>query len=87
MMERAGYIVPSSQRAEGTKHGSAATFSIDNLSAEEESVLLEYLNYIRSKANAPLSNIRRQVERALLEAVRSAYCRTTSSTCAVPGTG
>jgi transcriptional regulator with XRE-family HTH domain len=49
LMERAGYIVPAATRAEGEKHGRAATFSIDNLSADEESELLDYLTYIRSK--------------------------------------
>ncbi len=49
LMERAGYIVPAANRAEGIKHGRAATFSIDNLTASEENELLEYLNYIRSK--------------------------------------
>jgi HTH-type transcriptional regulator, competence development regulator len=49
LMERAGYIVPSGQRAEGQKHGKAATYSIDNLSADEEKELLDYLNYMRSK--------------------------------------
>lgn len=49
LMERAGYIVPAATRADGDKHGRAATFSIDNLSAEEETQLLDYLTYIRSK--------------------------------------
>jgi transcriptional regulator with XRE-family HTH domain len=49
LMERAGYIVPSGNQAEGAKHGKAATFSVDNLSAAEEAALLEYLNFIRSK--------------------------------------
>ncbi len=49
LMERAGYIVPKGDRAKGAKHGRAATFSIDNLSAEEETALLDYLNYIRTK--------------------------------------
>ncbi len=49
LMERAGYIVPSGQRAEGQKHGKAATYSIDNLSGDEEKELMDYLNYIRSK--------------------------------------
>jgi len=30
-------------------HGKAATYSIDNLSAEEEKELMDYLNFIRSK--------------------------------------
>jgi transcriptional regulator with XRE-family HTH domain len=49
LMERAGYIVPTGDRAKEAKHGRAATFSIDNLSAEEETALLDYLNYIRTK--------------------------------------
>ena len=49
LMERAGYIVPSATRARGMKHGRAATFAIDNLTSQEESELLDYLTYIRSK--------------------------------------
>jgi len=49
LMERAGYIVPSAVRAQGGKHGRAATFAIDNLTADEEGQLLDYLTYIRSK--------------------------------------
>jgi len=49
LMERAGYIVPPTQKAEATKHGKPSTYSIDNLTADEEKELLDYLNYIRSK--------------------------------------
>jgi len=49
LMERAGYIVPTGTRAAGEKHGNAATFAIENLSAEEEAQLLDYLSYVRSK--------------------------------------
>ena len=49
LMERAGYIVPSAGRPESAKHGRAATFAVDNLTADEESALLDYLAYIRSK--------------------------------------
>jgi len=49
LMERAGYIVPTASRGDGEKHGRAATFSIDNLTADEETELLDYLTYIRSK--------------------------------------
>jgi transcriptional regulator with XRE-family HTH domain len=48
LMERAGYISPTRGRAQGVKHGRAATFSIENLSAEEERELLKYLNYVRT---------------------------------------
>lgn len=47
LMERAGYIVKANERAERSKHGKAATFSIDNLTPEEEKALLEHLNYLR----------------------------------------
>lgn len=43
LMERAGYIVPTPQKK---KEG---TYSIDNLTAEEEQELLEYLNFMRSR--------------------------------------
>jgi len=50
LMQRAGYILPSAvQRPKGAKHGRAATFAIDNLTAQEEAELLEYLTYLRSK--------------------------------------
>jgi transcriptional regulator with XRE-family HTH domain len=47
LMERAGYIVKAGERAEESKHGKAATFSIDNLTPEEEKALLEHLNFLR----------------------------------------
>ena len=49
LMERAGYIVPSTDREEGGKHGRVATFAVDNLTVDEESALLDYLAYLRSK--------------------------------------
>lgn len=50
LMQRAGYILPSTvPRPKGAKHGRAATFAIDNLSADEEAELLEYLTFLRSK--------------------------------------
>lgn len=49
LMERAGYIVPSAQRPANAKHGRAATYAVDSLTADEESALLEYLAFIRSK--------------------------------------
>src|SRR5260370_16287276 len=55
LMERAGYIVPSGQRAKGAKHGRAATFSIDNLSPEEEKALLDHLNHIPCPPRPPLT--------------------------------
>ena len=50
LMMRAGYIVPQAAgRTSAKKHGSAATFAIENLSVEEERALLEYLAFYRSK--------------------------------------
>ena len=49
LMERAGYIVPTSSRADCAKHGRAATFSVDNLTSDEERELLDYLNFIRMR--------------------------------------
>jgi transcriptional regulator with XRE-family HTH domain len=50
LMQRAGYIVPArTSRAAGAKHGKAATLAIENLDADEERELLNYLAYYRSK--------------------------------------
>lgn len=49
LMERAGYIAPSAQRPADVKHGRAATFAVDNLTADEEAALLDYLAYLRTK--------------------------------------
>jgi len=49
LMERAGYISPSSKRSKSEKHGKVATFAIDHLTQDEESELLEYLTFIRKK--------------------------------------
>lgn len=51
LMERAGYIVKTGERTEESKHGKAATFSIDNLTPEEEKALLEHLNFLRWQRN------------------------------------
>jgi transcriptional regulator with XRE-family HTH domain len=49
LMKRAGYIAPSkAKRTASTKHGSAATYAIENLDAEEERELLKYLAFYRS---------------------------------------
>lgn len=49
LMQRAGYILPNARRVQGAKHGRAATFAIDNLTADEEAQLLEYLTFLRTK--------------------------------------
>ena len=49
LMERAGYISPNTPRADGVKHGRAATFAIENLTNDEEAELLKYLSFYRSQ--------------------------------------
>ncbi|MEQ1756318.1 MAG: helix-turn-helix transcriptional regulator [Micropepsaceae bacterium] len=53
LMERAGYVSPAATRKDSEKHGQAATFAIENLSKEEESELLKFLSYVRSKKGKP----------------------------------
>lgn len=50
LMERAGYISPKQRSTNSEKHGKAATFSIENLSVDEEKELLQYLSFVRQKA-------------------------------------
>jgi HTH-type transcriptional regulator, competence development regulator len=49
LMQRAGYLLPTAKRAKGPKHGRVPTFAIDNLTADEESQLLDYLTFLRMK--------------------------------------
>ena len=49
LMQRAGYILPTAQRTKTMKHGRPGTFAIENLTADEESQLLEYLTFLRTK--------------------------------------
>jgi len=50
LMKRAGYIAPvPADRPPGQKHGQVATFAIENLDAEEEKELREYLVFLRSR--------------------------------------
>jgi transcriptional regulator with XRE-family HTH domain len=47
LMSRAGYLLPTSAATPQVAAG--ATYSIGNLTAEEESQLLEYLTFLRRK--------------------------------------
>lgn len=49
LMEMAGYITSTAVRTQGVRHGRAATFAEHNLTSEEESELLEYLQMIRRR--------------------------------------
>lgn len=49
LMEKAGYISPSRDVNQDSKHGRAATFAVENLTQDEEDQLLEYLSFIRNR--------------------------------------
>ena len=49
LMQRAGYLLPTTKSANAQKRGGAAKFAIDNLTADEEGQLLEYLTFLRTK--------------------------------------
>ncbi len=49
LMERAGYIAPASEQPKSRSRMHSASFSVDNLTADEESALLDYLSFLRSK--------------------------------------
>lgn len=49
LMQRAGYLLPTADRSMESKRNRTSKFHIDNLTAEEESQLLEYLTFLRSK--------------------------------------
>jgi transcriptional regulator with XRE-family HTH domain len=51
LMEKAGYLLPSEGK-KGQRGTRLAAFAIDDLTAEEEEELLEYLAFLRSR-NAP----------------------------------
>jgi transcriptional regulator with XRE-family HTH domain len=48
LMEKAGYIVTTSERTRGAKHGRIATLAGEHLTPEEEDELVRYLGYLRS---------------------------------------
>ena len=48
LMEKAGYLLPSTARESGSRRRLAA-FAIDDLTAEEEEELLKYLAFLRSR--------------------------------------
>lgn len=49
LMQRAGYILPNAARPDTGKQRRGTTFVIDNLTADEEAQLLEYLSFLRAK--------------------------------------
>jgi HTH-type transcriptional regulator, competence development regulator len=49
LMQRAGYILPNASRRVSKRQGRAGTFTIDNLTGEEEAELLKYLTFLRTQ--------------------------------------
>jgi len=49
LMDKAGYLMPSTQRTEEERHSRVATFAEHHLTPEEESELTQYLQFIRSR--------------------------------------
>jgi transcriptional regulator with XRE-family HTH domain len=49
LMEKAGYLLPSSEGEGGRRRRRLAAFAIDDLTAEEEEELLKYLAFLRSR--------------------------------------
>jgi transcriptional regulator with XRE-family HTH domain len=49
LMEKAGYLLPSSSGGGSGRRMRLAAFAIDDLTAEEEEELLKYLAFIRSR--------------------------------------
>ena len=52
LMDKAGYLMSTTLRSDDARHGRVATFAEYNLTEDEESELLEYLQFIRSRRQA-----------------------------------
>ncbi len=49
LMGLAGYLMSSTKRADDDRHGRVATFAEHNLTAEEESELMQFLQFMRGR--------------------------------------
>lgn len=49
LMDMAGYLMPSTPASRRKRHGRVATFAEYNLTEDEESELLQYLQFLRSR--------------------------------------
>ena len=49
LMEMAGYVTAQTKRLEGERHGRVATFAEYNLTPDEESELMQYLQFMRNR--------------------------------------
>ena len=49
LMDKAGYLMPPTRGSDDRRHGRVPTFAEYHLTEDEESELLEYLHFIRSR--------------------------------------
>ncbi len=49
LMDMAGYLMSSTKRADDDRHGRVATFAEHNLTSDEETELIQYLQFIRGR--------------------------------------
>lgn len=49
LMDMAGYLISTGNRADSERHGRVATFAEHNLTADEETEMLQYLQFMRSR--------------------------------------
>lgn len=49
LMDMAGYLTSATRRGDGQRHGRIPTFAEHNLTPEEETQMMEYLQFIRSR--------------------------------------
>ena len=49
LMDLAGYLMSSAKRTDDERHGRVATFAEHNLTPEEESELIQFLQFIRGR--------------------------------------
>lgn len=49
LMDRAGYLMPPGRGVEGERRTRVATFADHDLTAEEESELMQYLQFLRTR--------------------------------------
>lgn len=49
LMDMAGYLMSSTRRSDDQRHGRVATFAEYNLTEDEETELLQYLQFIRNR--------------------------------------
>ena len=49
LMDMAGYLMTQTEQLEGERHGRVASFAEYNLTSEEESELMQYLQFMRTR--------------------------------------